>query len=103
MGGVSAAIASSARAAGVEIRTNCGVKHLNVRNGIVEGVVLDNGEEIPAKLVVSNATAYITFGSLVPDDVIRSNEELSQLKKHILQADYTSGTTKINLALSGLP
>ncbi|UJR23353.1 hypothetical protein I4U23_026365 [Adineta vaga] len=103
MGGISDAIASSARAAGVEIRTNCNVDHIDVRNSKVEGIVLDNGEEIKGKIVASNATAYITFQNLLSDDVINSNEELVQLKKHILQMDYTSGTTKINLALSGLP
>ncbi|CAF0797958.1 unnamed protein product [Adineta ricciae] len=103
MGGISNAIASSARSAGVEIRTNCSVKHIDVRNSKVEGVVLDNGEEIKGKLVASNATAYVTFQNLIPDDIMKSNEELSHLKQHVSQMDYTSGTTKINLALSGLP
>ena len=103
MGGISNAIASSARSAGVEIRTNCGVKHIDVRNSKVEGVILENGEEIKGKLVASNATAYVTFQNLIPDDIMKSNEELSQLKQHVSQMDYTSGTTKINLALSGLP
>lgn len=103
MGGISNAIASSARAAGVEIRTNCSVKQIDVRNSKVRGVVLDNGEEIQGKTVASNATAYVTFKDLISNDVIQSNEELEQLRKHILQMDYSSGTTKINLALSGLP
>lgn len=103
MGGLSNAIASSARAAGVEIRTNCNVNHIDIRNSKVEGVVLDNGEEIKGKAVASNATAYVTFQNLIPNDAIKANKELGELKKHILQMDYTSGTTKINLALSGLP
>ena len=103
MGGISNAIASSARAAGVEIRTNCSVKQIDVQNSKVRGIVLDNGEEIQGKTVLSNATAYVTFKDLISNDVIQSNEELEQLRKHILQMDYTSGTTKINLALSGLP
>jgi phytoene dehydrogenase-like protein len=103
MGGLSNAIASSARSAGVEIRTNCSVNHIDIRNSKVEGIVLDNGEEIKGKVVASNATAYVTFQNLISNDVIKTNSELDQLKKHILQTDYTSGTTKINLALSGLP
>jgi phytoene dehydrogenase-like protein len=103
MGGISDAIASSARAAGVEIRTNCNIKHIDIRNSKVEGVVLDNGEEIKGKVVASNATAYITFKNLVLNDVVQSNEEVAELRNHLLQMDYTSGTTKINLALSGLP
>ncbi|CAF1406701.1 unnamed protein product [Adineta steineri] len=103
MGGVSNAIASSARAAGVEIRTNCSVKHIDIRNSKVEGVVLENGEEIKGKIVASNATGYTTFKNLILNDVIQTNAELVELKRHILQMDYSSGTTKINLALSGLP
>ncbi len=103
MGGLSNAIASSARSAGVEIRTNCSVNRIDIRNSKVEGIVLDNGEEIKGKVVASNATAYVTFQNLISNDVIKTNTELDQLKKHILQTDYTSGTTKINLALSGLP
>ncbi|CAF1503208.1 unnamed protein product, partial [Adineta steineri] len=103
MGGVSNAIASSARAAGVEIRTNCSVKHIDIRNSKVEGVVLENGEEIKGKIVASNATGYTTFKDLILNDVIQTNTELVELKRHILQMDYSSGTTKINLALSGLP
>ncbi|CAF3952152.1 unnamed protein product [Rotaria sp. Silwood2] len=103
MGGLSNAIASSARSSGVEIRINCNVNHIDIRNSKVEGIVLDNGEEIKGKIVASNATAYVTFKDLILNDIIKTNKELDELKKHILQMDYTSGTTKINLALSGLP
>jgi phytoene dehydrogenase-like protein len=103
MGGLSDAIGSSARSAGVEIRTNCNVNHINISNSKVKGIILDNGEEIEGRVVASNATAYVTFKNLIPDDIIQTKNELIELKKHILQMDYTSGTTKINLALSGLP
>ncbi|CAF3940310.1 unnamed protein product, partial [Rotaria magnacalcarata] len=103
MGGISNAIASSARSSGVEIRTDCNVNHIDIRNSKVEGVVLENGEEIKGKIVASNATAYITFKNLILNDIIKTNKDLDELKKHILQSDYKSGTTKINLALSGLP
>ncbi|CAM4920174.1 unnamed protein product [Rotaria socialis] len=103
MGGISNAIASSARSSGVEIRTDCNVNHIDIRNAKVEGVILENGEEIRGKLVASNATAYVTFKNLILNDIINTNKDLGELKKHILQSDYKSGTTKINLALSGLP
>jgi phytoene dehydrogenase-like protein len=103
MGGISNAIALSARSAGVEIRTNCNVDHIDIKNSKAEGIILDNGEEIKGKIIVSNATAYETFKNLILNDIIKNNQELEELKKHILQMDYTSGTTKINLALSGLP
>lgn len=103
MGGISNAIASSARSSGVEIRTNSNVHHIDIRNSKVEGVVLENGEEIKGKLVASNATAYVTFKDLISNDVVKTNKDLDNLKQHILKTDYTSGTTKINLALKGLP
>ena len=46
MGGVSAAIAKSARSFGAEIRTNARVSRVLTRGGQVRGVVLENGEEI---------------------------------------------------------
>ncbi len=104
MGGLSDAIASAARAVGVEIRTDCGVKQINIRdNAKVEGIVLDNGEEIKVGTVASNATASVTFEKLIPNEIAEKNEQIGELKRHMLQIDYTSGTTKINLALSGLP
>src|SRR3954452_23753196 len=45
MGAVSAAIASSARSFGAELRTNARVDRLIVRGGEVCGAVLDSGEE----------------------------------------------------------
>lgn len=103
MGGLSNAVASAACSLGVEIRTNCNIKSIDIRNSKIEGVILDNDEEIKCKVVASNATAYVTFKDLITNDVIQTNKDLQNLKKHILQMDYTSGTTKINLALKGLP
>ena len=61
MGGISNAIALSARSAGVEIRIDCNVDHIDIENSKAEGIILDNGEEIKGKIIVSNATAYETF------------------------------------------
>src|SRR4029078_6673340 len=54
-GGVSAAIASSARALGVEIRTSASVSQVLVKGGRARGVVLANGDELRAKTVMSAA------------------------------------------------
>ena len=45
-GAISESIASAARAAGVEIRTEAPVARIDVRNGRAKGVVLESGEEI---------------------------------------------------------
>ena len=50
MGGVSDAIASSARAFGAEIRLNARVERIQIRDGRAAGVVLAGGEELSAPL-----------------------------------------------------
>src|SRR5207249_1600580 len=68
MGEVAAALARSARAKGVEIRTNAPVRRILVEGGQARGVVLDNGEVIRASTVVSNADPKRTYLSLVESD-----------------------------------
>jgi phytoene dehydrogenase-like protein len=46
-------IASSARALGVEIRTSASVNQVLVKGGRARGVVLENGDELSAKVVLS--------------------------------------------------
>src|SRR6187549_3202058 len=64
-GSVSAAIAAAAQAAGAEIRCNAPVANVLVSRGRAKGVVLEGGEEIRAKLVVSGADPRRTFLQLV--------------------------------------
>src|SRR6476619_976681 len=52
-GAISDAIASAAREAGVEIRTNVAVAKIKVSENRARGVVLDNGDEFDADLVAS--------------------------------------------------
>ncbi|CAN5350387.1 NAD(P)/FAD-dependent oxidoreductase [soil metagenome] len=98
MGAVSEAIARSARSFGAEIRTSAKVSRLLVRNGRVQGAVLDNGDEIHAPLVVTTLHPKIAF--------------LDHLPRHELPDDFVgdiehwktrSGVVKINLALAELP
>src|SRR6184192_3251480 len=60
-GAISNAIASAAREAGVEIRTEAPVAHIIVRNGQARGVVLANGDEIQTKVVSSGVDPRLTF------------------------------------------
>ncbi len=97
-GGVSGAIANSARALGAEIRVNSTVKQVIVKSGRAVGVALENGDEIYAKAVLSSADPYVTFLKLVeakhlPEELIQS------IKKFRMRG--SSG--KVNLALSELP
>jgi phytoene dehydrogenase-like protein len=98
MGGVSEAIAKSARDFGAEIRTNARVARLLVSGGRVHGAVLENGDEIHATLVVTTLhpkTAFLEHipRTELPDDFVRDIEHWKT----------RSGVVKINLALGELP
>src|ERR1700741_211871 len=54
-GGVTAAIAASARALGAEVRTGASVSQVIVKGGRAAGVALENGDELHAKVVMSSA------------------------------------------------
>ena len=65
MGAITGALAGAARKRGAEIRTSSPVGRILVRNGRVRGVALEDGTEIRAGLVVSNADPKRTFLSLL--------------------------------------
>src|SRR4026209_1348150 len=67
-GAISLAIASAARQAGVEIRSETEVAKILVREGRASGVVLKNGDEITANLVVSSLDPRLTFRRLLEAD-----------------------------------
>ncbi|WP_059017125.1 NAD(P)/FAD-dependent oxidoreductase [Mycobacterium sp. M26] len=98
MGGVSEAIARSARSFGAEIRTNARVSKMLVRNGRIEGVALENGEELRAPLVVTTLHPKTAFLDQTP------RGELPTDFVHDIEHWKTrSGVVKINLALAELP
>ncbi len=65
MGAITQALASSARKLGAEIRTSTPVAQVIAANGRVRGVALEDGTEIRASLVLSNADPKRTLLSLV--------------------------------------
>src|SRR5437660_4373772 len=60
-GAISNAIASAAREAGVEIRTEAPVARISVKSAEANGVVLANGDELQASLVLSSVDPRLTF------------------------------------------
>jgi phytoene dehydrogenase-like protein len=98
MGGLSEALASAAKAAGAEIRTSAEVAAVVGVDAGAPKVVLEGGEEIEARVVVSNADPRSTFLNLV-DPIDLDPNFLSKMRNY-----RTPGVAaKINLALSGLP
>jgi phytoene dehydrogenase-like protein len=92
MGALSEAIAASARAFGAEIRTEAGVASVLMKDSEARGVVLANGDEIRAQVVVSNLDPIATY-RLLPAEFGAAVEGY----------ECTGPSMKINLALSGLP
>jgi phytoene dehydrogenase-like protein len=97
-GSVSAAIASAARELGAEIRTHAPVDHVLVENGRATGVVLENGDEIRGKLVVSSADPRRTFMQLVGEKHLPTD-----FADAIRRFKFRGSSGKVNLALSELP
>ncbi|CAN0919389.1 Pyridine nucleotide-disulfide oxidoreductase domain-containing protein 2 [Linum grandiflorum] len=99
MGSVSLAISKAAKEAGAHILTSAEVSQVIIKDsGAASGVVLADGTEITSSIVLSNATPYKTFMELVPHNVL--SDEFTLSVKH---SDYSSATTKINLAVDKLP
>jgi len=67
MGSITNAMAKAARAFGAEIRTSAPVQQIDSRDGRVRGVVLEDGAEIRARVVLSNADPKRTFLGMVPE------------------------------------
>jgi phytoene dehydrogenase-like protein len=97
-GALTTAMAIAVQAAGVEIRTSAEVAQIKVKDGKAVGVVLNNGDEIEARAVVSNADPKRTLlGMMDP-------QHLAPSFLQRLQHYRMNGTVaKVNLALNGLP
>jgi phytoene dehydrogenase-like protein len=97
-GAITQAMTSAAKAAGAEIRTNADVSEIRVKDGVAVSVVLKSGEEIAARVIISNADPKNTLLNLV-DPTHLAPEFAKRLQNY-----RAMGTVaKINLALSGLP
>ncbi len=97
-GGVSEAIANSARSHGAEIRVNAPVAQVIVRNGTAIGVALENGDEIYAENIVSGCDPRVTFRKLIEE-----KELPSELVTAIDKFKFRGSSGKVNLALDALP
>src|SRR5262245_36406592 len=97
-GALTRARADAARHAGVESRPSVSVARVLVRDGRAAGVVLDDGTELPARAVVSNADPKRTLLRLV-DPIELDPGFLRRIRNY-----RSPGTSaKMNLALSALP
>jgi phytoene dehydrogenase-like protein len=98
MGAISKAIASALLEAGGEIRTNAGVEQILVKGGRAMGVALESGEELSAKIVVSNLDAKRTFTR-----VMDKNDLPPGIYDRAKNFKIRGSSGKVNIALSGMP
>lgn len=98
MGALSEAVASAARAAGVEIRTSAEVSRINITGDRATGVALADGTELQAGTVVSGLHPQTTMLSLVGKEHL-PGEMATELEHYRSR----SPSAKVNLALSELP
>src|SRR5438874_9494027 len=94
MGRISFAMAASAEAHGAVIRTNATVAKLLISNGRAEGVRLENGEELHARAILSNADPKRTFFQFCADAGLDKD-----FLKRISHFKTDSAVIKLNIAL----
>jgi len=98
MGAITQALAASARSLGVEIRTASPVSQIDIHDNRARGVVLDDGTEIRARIVLSNCDPKRTFLKMVPT---------RELPEDFLQAiagiKMDGPCAKVNLVLAEEP
>jgi phytoene dehydrogenase-like protein len=98
MGAVSQAMADALKDLGGEIVTEADVARVRVSDGKTTGVVLANGDEYEADIVVSNLDARRTFTKLfdendIPPEVVRAARNFK----------IRGSSGKLNIALDGQP
>ncbi|MEA2920381.1 MAG: hypothetical protein QOF07_344 [Bradyrhizobium sp.] len=98
MGAITQAMARAAGGHGVDIALDAGVREVIVERDRAVGVILDNGETIRAKYVVSSANPKLLYTRLVPAGALPP-----AFLDRIGHWRNGSGTFRMNVALSALP
>lgn len=98
MGGLTQALARSAEAHGAMIRVNAPVNRILIRDGRATRVALESGEEIPARVVASNADPKRTFLGLVGPEHLGP-----EFVRAVERIKMEGVSMKVNLALGELP
>src|SRR6476646_4766109 len=97
-GAISNAIASAAREAGVDIRTEAAVSRILVKDGAAVGVVLENGDYFTANVVASSLDPRQTFTKLVGEENLPG-----EFAEDVRRYKYRGSSGKVNLSLDALP
>ena len=98
MGAITQAMARAARGHGVGVALDAGVREVIVERDRAVGVILDNGETVRAKYVVSSVNPKLLYTRLVPAEALPP-----AFLARIRNWRNGSGTFRMNVALSALP
>ncbi len=98
MGSIAKALAGSFQSFGGEIMVDAGVDKILVSNGKVKGVVLDNGDEHYADIVVSNLDPKRTFLNVMDE-----NDLPADVVKKAKNFKIRGSSGKLNISLDGMP
>jgi len=98
MGSITQAMASAARGFGAEIRTSSPVARIDVRGNRARGVVLEDGTEVAAGVVLSNADPKRTFLSMLGPDVLPAG-----FRSAVEGIKMDGPCAKVNMVLSEEP
>lgn len=98
IGGISMACARAAMSYGAEIRTEAPVQQVLIKNGKATGVVLENGDELNAKAVISNLDPNRTYLKMVGKEHLEDD-----ILKEINRFKLRGSSGKVNLALDSIP
>ncbi len=98
MGAVTSALGAAAERNGVSIRTSSRVKRIQIDGDRIQGVELDNGEQIAAAAVVSNADPRTTFFGL-----LGARHLEAEFVRRIDNIRMNGNAAKLHLALDRLP
>jgi phytoene dehydrogenase-like protein len=98
MGAITSALAAAAKRRGAGIRTSSAVARISCQNRKANGVILEDGSEIKASVVLSNADPKRTFLGLVDP-----SELLSDFREKIRGIKMAGPCAKINLVLGEEP
>ncbi len=98
MGAITQAMARACEQLGVKFVLDNAVNQVLVANGRARGVLLADGREVDAEVVVSNLNPRLLFDKLVP-----KSELSGGFRQAVAGHRSDSGTLRINVALSELP
>ena len=98
MGAITQALGRIAESRGVDIRLGADVQQIIVQDGRATGVALTTGEEIEAKVVISNADPKRTYLTLLDESNVPSD-----YRRAIEKIKIESPVMKINMAVDELP